>query len=256
VSTQYELFHKARSLKDRIRYGLMWFKYHNFVSNLLDKFDACTVVSEKESSLINEITKNKVKARVIPNGIDLDNYAGFYGDPIPDTLIYTGALSYQANFDAVNYFLSEVFPLILANNPNVKLYITGNVDPIKAEKLPKIQNVIMTGYLEDIRPKLAQSWISIVPLRIGGGTRLKILESLALGTPIVATSKGAEGLEFVNGKEILIADQPREYANCILSLLRDPLLRNNLSINGKNAVASRYDWSKIGKYLLGVLEEL
>jgi glycosyltransferase involved in cell wall biosynthesis len=157
-------------------------------------------------------------------------------------LIYCGALTYKANFDAVWYFLKDVFPLIQAKIPDVSFAITGDYKGVPTEKLPKHQNVQFTGYLQDVRPAIRQSWISVVPLRIGGGTRLKILESLALGTPVISTSKGAEGLELQPGRDIIIADTPAVMAAQVIGLLKDQALRNLLSENGKKIIAEKYNW--------------
>jgi len=118
---------------------------------------------------------------------------------------------------------------------------------VPIERLPERRNVMFTGYLDDIRPTLARSWVNIVPLRQGGGTRLKILEALAAGTPVVATAKGAEGLELLPEQEILRADTPAAFAATVLRLLDDADLRARLSRQGRQAVTARYDWSSIGQ---------
>jgi glycosyltransferase involved in cell wall biosynthesis len=113
--------------------------------------------------------------------------------------------------------------------------------------VPHCEGVIFTGYLDDIRPTLAQSSVNIVPLRLGGGTRLKVLESLAIGTPVVASSKGAEGLEVVPQRDLLIADEPTQFAEAVLQLLQNSVLRQTLSRNGQQVVRNKYDWQTIGR---------
>jgi len=123
------------------------------------------------------------------------------------------------------------------------------------DRLPNRDGVVFTGYVDDVRPVVARSWVGIVPLLTGGGTRLKILESLALGTPVVSTSKGAEGLDLVPGRDILIADEPADFADAVLRVLRDASLRETLSGNGRRAVA-RYDWQAIGPEFCDFVEEI
>ena len=107
-------------------------------------------------------------------------------------MIYTGALDFYANFNSMDYFLREIFPIINAIKPEVKLLITGKKNNTLIKKLPSYPNVVFTGYLNDIRSAISKSWVSLVPLRYGSGTRIKILEAMALGTPVVSTQKGAE----------------------------------------------------------------
>jgi polysaccharide biosynthesis protein PslH len=118
---------------------------------------------------------------------------------------------------------------------------------VSRQALPEIEGVIFTGYLDDVRPTIAQSWVSIVPLLAGGGTRVKILESLALNTPVVSTTKGAEGLDLVPGRDFLVADCPDDFAAAVLRLLEDVHLRNSLGRHGRQAVAAQYNWESIGQ---------
>ena len=134
--------------------------------------------------------------------------------------------------------------------PNARIAITGKADGVQLDTTFSGDGVSLTGYLNDVRPTIASSWVSVVPLRVGSGTRLKILESLALGTPVVATSKGAEGLALRPDRDLLIADEPAEFASAVLRLLRDPALRESLSQNGREAVKAKYDWRIIGQELL------
>lgn len=245
---------RQRHLHRRIRPWLMWQKLKRYIGDQLQTFDGCTVVSERELALIRTLALRRCPVRVIPNGAQLSSN-------IPDsfeqdTLIYSGALSYHANLDAVGFFVREIFPIIKAQRPQVKLFVTGAIETGAIGTLPKEPGVIFTGYLDDIRSKIAQCWASVVPLRIGGGTRLKILESLAIGTPVIATSKGAEGLDLIAGRDILIADEPAEFAEAVIRLLTDVALRAQLSSNGRKVVGEKYDWSRIGQHFLGFVDEV
>lgn len=240
----------------RLRHSLTWWKLRHFATHLLRDLDGCTVASEQERDIVLDIVPGYRPLAVVPNGVDLDLYADDFGTPEPNTLIFSGVLTYDANFDAMNYFLSQVFPLIQARQPEVTLRITGYTDGVPVDRLPLGEGAILTGYLDDIRPAVAQSWVCIVPLCIGGGTRLKILEAMALGTPVVSTSKGAEGLEVTHGEDILIADTPSEFADAVLRLLDDRALRAGLAANGRRLVESRYGWESIAEKLDEVLREV
>ncbi len=250
----YENFIRQRSLWHRLRQGLMWRKTARYAAGLLRAFDGCTVVSEAERERVRAVRPGYRPVAVIPNGVDVAHLTGAFGAPEADTLIYSGALTYRANFEAVDFFLREVFPLIRAERPNARLAITGKLDGVPVERLPGREGVVFTGYLNDNRPAVARSWISVVPLLAGGGTRVKILESLALGTPVVATRKGAEGLELIPERDLLIADDPAAFAAAVGRVLRDPDLRAALSENGRRAVEGRYDWKVIGQHFCEFVE--
>lgn len=239
----YERFARAPSLGERLRSGLTWAKHRRYLARLLRSFAACTVASALERDLLSRAVPYHPPAHVIPNCIRLADYAGFHRPPEPGTLIFTGSLSYDANYEAMRWFLERVFPRVLAARPQARLTITG--DPA-GRALPRSPNVRQTGIVEDIRPLVAASWLSLAPLRHGGGTRLKILESMALGTPVVATRKGAEGLDVVHGEHLLVADEPEELARLVLRLLADGELRAHLAENGRRLVAERYDSRIVG----------
>ncbi|HID63522.1 MAG TPA: glycosyltransferase [Anaerolineae bacterium] len=250
-----EQFASQTDLIRRLRFGLTWWKKTHFTANLLKKFDACTVVSEQERAHILECVPG-YPVTVIPNGVDLNWYKGDFGAPERGALIFPAPLAYYANFDAMKFFLKEVFPKIRSKRPEAILRITGRAAGVPVDRLPLGEGTILTGYLDDVRPTVAQSWACIVPLRIGGGTRLKILEAMALGTPVVSTSKGAEGLEVTHGENILIADTPAEFADAVLRLLDDRALRARLAANGRRLVEDQYGWEGIGKKLDQLLREV
>lgn len=255
LTTLHEQFLNVSHPLKKLRNGLTWWKQANYTAGMLRDFNGCTVVSEAEREQVLQVSPNYHPIAVVPNGVDLAHHAADFGSPEVNTLIYSGALTYYANFDAVNFFLRDIFPLIQAKRPEVKLYITGRLDGVPVDDLPRNDGVVFTGYLDDIRPKVAQSWVSVVPLRLGGGTRLKILESLALGTPVVATDKGAEGLDLVPGHDLLTANDPADFAAAVLRVLEEESLRATLSYNGRQ-VAKKYDWQVIGQSFCNFVEEV
>jgi glycosyltransferase involved in cell wall biosynthesis len=255
LTVLHEAPEQAKAGISRLRRSLAWQKHARYVASILQQFDGCTVVSEQELALVKEIAPFLAATVVVPNGVDVSQMSGDFGEPQPNSMIYSGALSYSANLDAMHYFVQEIFPTILAANPQAYLKITGSIASVPVSELPIHPALTLTGYLPDVRPAIAGSALSVTPLRIGGGTRLKILESLALGTPVVTTSKGIEGLRIAAGEGILIADTPELFAEAALSILQNPALRLQLSVAGRYAVQA-YDWQKIGQLLLTFIDEI
>jgi glycosyltransferase involved in cell wall biosynthesis len=232
-----------------MRYGLTWSKTRRYVAELLRQFAAATVVSERERELLRPLAPGHLRLAVVPNGVDTTACAGSFGDPQADTMIYPGALSYDPNFDAVAHFLGAIWPRLRVARPGVQLRVTGRAAPEQIAALPSADGVEFTGYLDDVRPAVARAWAEVVPLRKGGGTRLKVLEALALGTPVVSTSKGVEGLELEDERQVLIADTADAFAAATERLLGQPELRASLAAAGRQAVRERYDWRTIGARL-------
>jgi glycosyltransferase involved in cell wall biosynthesis len=253
VGVPYEQFARATSLVRRFRYGLTWAKHRAYLSRLLRYFRACTVVSEQERALLSRAVPGYQDIEVIPNCINLPEYRDLRGTPQKNTLIFTGSFRYSANHDAMIWFLAEVYPRIQARAPDVRLIITGDHAGLP---LPPADNVTLTGFVDDVRPLIAAAAVSLVPIRVGGGTRLKILEAMALHTPVVATTKGAEGLEVQHGDHLLIADTPEAFAEAVLRLLGDSALRQQLAGNGYQLVAERYDWAAVMPHFLALVEKV
>jgi len=256
LTVLYEQFACQCNLIPKMRYGLMWWKLSQFMARLLREFNGCTVVSKQERDLVGRIVPRYDAVVVVPNGVDVNANIGDFGAPKPDTLIYAGALTYRANLDAMEFFLRDIFPLVKAQCPNVHLRITGRYDGVPVERLALGNSAELTGYLDDVRPVVAQSWACVIPLRVGGGTRLKILEAMALGTPVVSTSKGVEGLEVIHEENILIADDPDDFAQAVTRLLGDEALRARLSANGRRLVEERYAWERCARQLEQLLYQV
>jgi glycosyltransferase involved in cell wall biosynthesis len=243
---------QAATPRQKVRHRLTLLKLQRYLRRRqLPHFRACTVVSEVEKELLQELVPDYQAIFIIPNGISPAPYATTPPRPQPNTLIFSGSLSYSANYEGMNWFIQEVYPLIQTQNPAVRLIITGKPGP---QPLPPAENVSLTGFVDDVRPLIASAWISLAPLWLGGGTRLKILEALALGTPVVTTSKGAEGLAVRDGEHLLIADTPEAFAAAVLRLLQKPELRRQLAGNACHLISHQYDWAVIMPEFLRLVE--
>jgi glycosyltransferase involved in cell wall biosynthesis len=163
-------------------------------------------------------------------------------------------VTYSANLDAIRYFARDIFPLIRQARP-ATFVITGSTGDIDVSELVADGTITFTGRVPDAAHLVAHSSVAVVPLRIGGGTRLKILEAMAVGTPVVATSKGAEGLDVEPGKNILIADSPEAFSKAVLRVLDDFVLRAALAANGRRLVERLYTWDRIGSLLEDVIDD-
>jgi polysaccharide biosynthesis protein PslH len=251
----FEYYRHQRDPRLRLRYLLTALQHRRYVSALLRDFAAVTVVSAHEAALVRHLVgRQALDIAVIPNGADVAGSATYTYQPEPDTLIYPGALSYDANLDAARYFIAEILPLIRKERPNATLRITGRHTAEQRAALGAADGVAFTGYIDDIRALIARSAVEVVPLRQGGGTRLKILEALAVGTPVVSTSKGVEGLELEPGRHLLVGDTPQAFAAHTLDLLRNAELRARISADGRRAVAEHYDWQAIGARFVDFVE--
>lgn len=250
-----ESYQQAGSAVSRLRRGLAWWKFRRYERRLYGSFDLCLTVSELDRrTLLGLLSRGKGRVEIAPNGVDADHNRPGLAVPEADTLVYNGALTYSANYEAMEYFLGRVFPRIRAHVPGARLRITGKTEGVALERLGLNTNVTFTGYLKDARPVVAGSWACVAPLLNGGGSRVKILEAMALGTPVVSTPKGAEGLEVTDGRHLLLADSPDRFAGQTARLLRDPGLRTALAAVARRLVVDRYQWGDIGPGVCGLVE--
>lgn len=243
---------RAAAWTGRLRHGLTWWKYRQYLRGLFRNITASTVVSAQEKKLLQSAVPEAHKVLVIPNCMQLQDYAGVTAVPDPDSLIYTGSFRYDVNYEAMEWFVREVFPLILLDHPQAALTITG--DPA-GKPLPAAKNVTQTGVVADVRPLVAAARVALAPLQTGGGTRLKILEAMALRTPVVSTSKGAEGLDAQPGEQLLVADRPRDFADAVLRLLQDDDLHRRIAEGGFTLVSQKFNWDAVLPEFLRLVED-
>jgi sugar transferase (PEP-CTERM/EpsH1 system associated) len=253
----WERYQEQDAFVRRVSHWLSWQKTRHYESRLFRRFDLCTMVSEQDRTASLQMAPGyRGRVETVPNGVDCQYNQPGLALPQPNTLIFNGALTYEANYDAIQYFLAEVYPLIRQKVPEVSLTITGSTSGVRLSGLRLDESVHLCGYIDDIRPLVAGSAACVVPIRQGGGTRLKILEAMALGTPVVATSKGVEGLEVISGEHLLLADEAASFADRTVRLLRDPALRQYLATNARRLVEQRYDWGPIGERFVALIEEV
>lgn len=208
------------------------------------QFDRIVAMSTVDREIIQGDAPD-AKVDVAPNGVDTDELKPMTEGPDP-TLIFVGWMRHLPNPDALAWFLDDIWPKIRANHPTVRFAIVGKglSDSLK-RRVDAEGRVDYRGYVDDVRQHVGRAWISVVPLRIGSGTRLKILESMALGTPVVATGIGAEGIAAQDGEHLRIADSPEDFAKAVLELLDDTEMRHRMSAAARRLTETDYDWKPI-----------
>jgi glycosyltransferase involved in cell wall biosynthesis len=206
--------------------------------------------SADERRLLDQIPG--ARTMVIPNAADVEFYHPRLTDPLPDgrTVVYFGLLSTVPNVDAVVHFVQEIWPHIAEAHPNSRCKIIGGRPPPSLLALagPRVE---LTGFVSDLRPHLAAAAAVVVPLRFGGGTRLKIIEGMAMGKAIVSTTLGAEGIEAVPGRDLLVEDHPRAFADAVSRLLAEPSLAVSIGQSARQLAVERYSWSGAASALEG-----
>jgi polysaccharide biosynthesis protein PslH len=212
------------------------------------KFDGTVFTSERDARVAAEALPG-LRSEVIPNGVDVDTFRPHEGDlEAPQTLLFFGAINYFPNTDALQFFVRQVLPLVLRSHPNAVLRIVGPGVPPEIAALAS-GHVQVVGFVDDLRTEIARATVVLAPLRIGGGTRLKIIEAMGVGRPVVATSLGAEGIDVRNEHDVLIADEPEALASAIGRLLDDPSLRRKLGSAARDTALARYSWSEAARKL-------
>ena len=208
-------------------------------ASICSKADEVWVVSEDDKELLARLSG--VKAVVVPNGVDLDFFSFRPYSDSEKGIVFIGSMDWLPNEDGMLYFLKEIWPIILRHTPDIALYIVGRNPSSRITEFASNQ-VVVTGSVDDVRPYLYNSVLSIVPLRIGGGSRLKILESMSAGRVVISTSLGAEGIEYSRGENILIEDSPERFAAAVAELYFDIERRKKMAESARKLVEERYSW--------------
>lgn len=250
----YGMFKYAKTPIRKLHYYREFKKTKEEEINICKKMDSINVVSKRDNNILDKEIPDIPKF-IIPNGVDVKYFKPSRIDPEPNSLVFTGMMGYVPNNDGIQYFLDEIFPEIVKEVPEVKIYIVGN-KPSKKLLQRASKNIIVTGYVFDVRPYIWRSNVYVVPLRMGGGTRLKVLEALSMKMPVITTSVGCEGIEVKNGESVLIEDHPKIFAKKTIELLNNHELKNKLIKNGYELIQSKYSWETITHNLEEVYQTL
>ncbi|MGL4651326.1 MAG: glycosyltransferase, partial [Caldilineaceae bacterium] len=206
-----------------------------------------TVVCSPEDKNLALAQSGPIPTEVIVNGADTKYYTPVrMPDPDP-TVLFLGTMHYFPNIDAVRWYFKSMHEALLAAVPNLKVLIVGHQPPADIVALGERPGITVTGSVPDVRPYMARSWAQVVPLRLGGGTRLKIVEAMAAGLPVISTSVGAQGLDVRNGAQMLLADEPGDFVRKLTSLLQDREGRERMARAARSFVELHYSWQMLGR---------
>lgn len=213
---------------------------------------ACLVVSADDATAARAML-GAMRVHLVPNGVDTTHFAPANSAPEPGAILFTGRMNYEPNAEAVLHCAEQVLPLVRREVPHARLHVVGAAPPPAVAAL-RSDAVVVHGQVDDMRPYHARAEVVVVPVRRGGGTRLKVLEAAASGKAIVSTPLGVEGLPFVAGHDVLVADAPEDFAAAVVALLRDEARRHELGRRARQA-ALAFDWSAIGAALRAIVEQ-
>jgi sugar transferase (PEP-CTERM/EpsH1 system associated) len=226
-----------------------WKRMLRFEREALARFDVVLAVSDSDRDTFTRLYPGAVRrpVHVVPTGVDTTYFTPRRGEERRARLVFTGSMDWLPNEDAMTHFVRDILPRIRQAEPEASLAIVGRAPTPAVRRLAGVAGVEVTGAVDDVRPHVAAADVYVVPLRIGGGTRLKIFEAMAMGKAVVSTSIGAEGLPVTAGRDLSIADTPERFAEAVVHLIRDVESRRRIERAARSLVVERYDWSVVAK---------
>jgi len=228
---------------------LQWKKLERFEGEVSPLFDQVCCVSGNDSIVMRELF-GCPRTRVVPNGVDPAYFAPMDLPVRPSSMAFTGSMDWRPNQDGISWFTEKILPRIRREVKDASLDVVGrNPPPAMAAHWASPGNVNVTGSVPDVRPYVAQAALYVVPLRVGGGSRLKILEALAMGRPVLSTTIGAEGLDLEDGEHLCLRDGPESFADQAVRMLREPSRYAEMAERGRRAVLARHGWDAIASRL-------
>jgi polysaccharide biosynthesis protein PslH len=230
-------------------------KVERFEREVVGMVSGVTTVSEQEQTFYANLDHG-LRTAVVDNGVDLNYFHPMDSAVEPLELVFSGSMDWRPNQDAARHFVRDIYPRILEKNPRVKVTFVGRNPPQDIVALSSVPGVTVTGTVRDVRPYLDRAAMVVVPLRIGGGTRLKILEAMAMNKAVVSTTIGAEGLHVTDGRDIVLADGPEPFAQAVMSLLEQPNRAQRIGLTGRTSVEARYGWDAIARTLSDFLHQV
>ena len=250
-------YKNAGNFVSKAYFKSQWQRFLTFEKATCKWFDGVIAVSEFDKDVFaNKFKLNNVLGHV-ETGVDVNSFSHFERAPKQHSLVFLGSMDWMPNIDGIEDFVKNCYPLIKAQLPNVTLTILGRNPPNKITLLGQNDSSIhVTGTVDDVRPFLAEAAVSVVPLRIGGGTRIKIFETMASGLPVVSTTIGAEGLPLTNGEHIIIADDSKSFADQTVALLNDTGRANEIAASAKQLVINKYSWEIVTRDFVAMLNNI
>jgi sugar transferase (PEP-CTERM/EpsH1 system associated) len=229
---------------------VQWWRLRQFERQVCLSSKHVIAVSKKDKAALARLAREvEERITVLPHGVDTEYWsreAGFAPMLLPpNSIVFDGTMDFRPNVDAAAWFVKEVWPSVKAERPNARFFIVGRNPAPKVQALANEPGVTVTGAVDDTRPWVAGATVYVVPMRIGGGVRLKVLQAMAMGCAIVSTPMGAEGIDVENGREMVMAGSARQFAQATLSLLADPARRASLGETAHARIVERYTWEKL-----------
>ena len=255
---EYEVFQRMSehetSVVRRSFHHLEARRFRSFEQRAWTSVDGCAVTSEREEPVVRAIAPDTPTA-VVPNGVDLDYFAPSDVPVEPFTVVFNGTLEYRPNCDAAYHLVEEIWPIVQSRCADARLAIVGRAGERDRRRLSQ-PGVEVTGEVPDIRPYLERAAVVAIPIRMGGGTRLKVVEGLAMGKALVSTTVGCEGVAVREGEHLLIGDGPDAFAARILEVFGDDALRERIGSAGRQLVEAEYSWELAGERLDALYQPL
>jgi glycosyltransferase involved in cell wall biosynthesis len=248
------MYGQGRARLERLEAYCAWKRMVRYERRTVRMFDRCVVMSEAEREILRALAPG-CEGVVVPNGVDTAYFPPLAVSPEPCSLVFTAGMSYLPNRDAMRWFCADILPRIRERFPGVKLSIVGPDPSPSIIALHDGERILVDGETADARPHIAAAAVYVVPIRLGAGTRVKILESLAMGKAVVSTRVGCEGLGLVHGEHILIADREDEFAGCVCRLLADVDFAARLGRAGMELVRRKFDYRILAPMMDAVYED-
>jgi glycosyltransferase involved in cell wall biosynthesis len=246
--------HVAPNLAHRAYMRLQHAKMRRFEGRASREFDIVVAVSPEDRRLM-ESAYGLARVRVIDTAVDIDTFTPAAQPPKRNRIVFVGSLDWFPNEDGLRHFATAIWPLIRQARPDCECEIVGRRPSPAVGRITRDAGLRLLANVPDIRPSLSSAVASIVPLRIGGGTRLKIVESMAMGTPVVSTTIGAEGLPLVPGRDILIEDEPRRFADAVVHLMSNEAVRAEMAARGRSLVVERFSAESVARQFEAICTE-
>jgi polysaccharide biosynthesis protein PslH len=248
---EYEVFERMvsqeRSPLRRMFYRLEHTRFRRFEQRVWRAVDGCLVTSNREKAIL-ALHAPATPVEVVPNGVDVNYFRPTSTEPHAGEIVFNGVLDYRPNLDGANFLAHEILPRIRRHRPDVHLRIVGRTGSIDIEPFRQA-GAEVTGEVPDVRPHLERAAVVVVPIRMGGGTRLKVVEGLALARPMVSTTIGCEGVSVRDGEHLLIGDTADAFAAQVLRILERPALGDELGRAGRALMEREYSWDAAGARL-------